>query len=291
MVWGLMLVSISALSSNLITDLSQQYQQNPLQQIRKDFNQLASALQSGDLSGAQSAYSSIQQLLQDNQSSSNSTTGSNGSSSIQNDFATLGQALQSGDLSQAQSAFSQLQSDFKAASQSAQALPQGEDQYVVSSSQQGLSVAQQVQQDYAQLASSLQAGDLSGAQSAFASLQQALQRQGASSTQSSTQSSTNFSSGSDSIANDFNAIGKALSSGNLSQAQSAFSQLQTDIRSVQQAAASQTQSLTQGLLSLLEGRHHHRGSDSSSSQNSTSTTASTDSSTASNTTSSVNIYA
>ena len=96
---------------------------------------------------------------------------------------------------------------------SAQALPQREDQYVGSSAQQGLSVAQQVQQDYAQLASSLQAGDLSGAQSAFASLQQALQSQGASSTQSSTQSSTNSSSGSDSIANDFNAIGKALSSG------------------------------------------------------------------------------
>ncbi len=63
-----MLMSISALSSNLITDLSQQYQQNPLQQIRKDFNQISSALQSGDLSGAQYAYSSFQQLLQDNQS-------------------------------------------------------------------------------------------------------------------------------------------------------------------------------------------------------------------------------
>ena len=286
-----MLMSISALSSNLITDLSQQYQQNPLQQIRKDFNQLASALQSGDLSGAQSAYSSIQQLLQDNQSSSNSISGSNGTSTIQNDFATLGQALQSGDLSQAQSAFSQLQSDFKAASQSAQALPPGEDQYVSGASQQGLSVAQQVQQDYAQLASALQSGDLSKAQSAFASLKQELQSQGASTTQASTQSSTNSSSGSDSIANDFNTIGEALSSGNLSQAQNAFSQLQADIRSVQQAAASQTQSLTQGLLSLLEGRHHHRGGDSSSGQNSTSTTASTDSSTASNSTSSVNIFA
>ncbi|MGP0071704.1 MAG: hypothetical protein ACLPWF_07190 [Bryobacteraceae bacterium] len=284
-------MSISALSSNLIADLSQQYQQNPFQKIQQDFKQLASDLQSGDMSGAQSAYASIEQLLPANQSSSSSPTGSNGSSTIQNDFAALGQALQSGDLSQAQSAFSQLQSDFKAASQSAQALPQREDQYVGSSAQQGLSVAQQVQQDYAQLASSLQAGDLSGAQSAFASLQQALQSQGASSTQSSTQSSTNSSSGSDSIANDFNAIGKALSSGNLSQAQSAFSQLQTDIRSVQQAAASQTQSFTQGLLSLLEGRYHHRGSDSSSSQNSTSTTASTDSSTASNSTSSVNIFA
>ena len=158
-------------------------------------------------------------------------------------------------------------------------------------SQQGLSVAQQVQQDYAQLASALQSGDLSKAQSAFASLQQELKSQGTSTTQAGTQSSTNSSNGSDTIANDFNAIGKALSSGNLSQAQSAFSQLQTDIRSVQQAAASQTQSLTQGLLSLLEGRHHHHRGEGSSSQSSTSTTGSTDSSTASNSNSSVNLYA
>ena len=53
-------MSISALSSNLIADLSQQYQQNPFQKIQQDFKQLASDLQSGDLSGAQSAYASIQ---------------------------------------------------------------------------------------------------------------------------------------------------------------------------------------------------------------------------------------
>ena len=108
-----------------------------------------------------------------------------------------------------------------------------------STSQQGLSVAQQVQQDYAQLASSLQSGDLAGAQSAFANLQQALQSQGTSTTQSTTESGTSSSSGSDTIANDFSALGQALSSGNLSQAQSAFSQLQTDIQSTQQAEASQ----------------------------------------------------
>ena len=110
-----MLMSISSLASTLIADLSQQYQQNPLQQIRKDFKQLASALQSGDLSGARSAYASIEQLLPANQSSSSSATGSNGSNAIQSDFASLGQALQSGDLSEAQSAFGQLQSDLKTA--------------------------------------------------------------------------------------------------------------------------------------------------------------------------------
>src|SRR5271156_2024695 len=100
-------MSISALSFNLITDLSQQ-QQNPFQEIKQDFNQLASALQSGDLSGAQSAYSNIQQLFQANPGASPSNATSNGSNTVQSDFAALGQALQSGDLSQAQSAFSQL---------------------------------------------------------------------------------------------------------------------------------------------------------------------------------------
>ena len=273
-------MSISALSSNLITDLSQQYQQNPFQKIQQDFKQLASDLQSGDLSGAQSAYASIEQLLPANQSSSGSATGSNGSSAIQSEFASLGQALQSGDLSGAQSAFSQLQSDLQTAAQSAQTLPQAEDQYVGRSSQQGLSVAKQVQQDYAQLASSLQSDDLAGAQSAFANLQQALQSQGTSTTQSSNGSSTNSSSGSDTIANDFSALGQALSSGSLSQAQSAFSQLQTDIQSTQQAEASQSQNLTQQLLALLQEQ-----------KNSTSTTVSANGSATTNSNSTVNIYA
>src|ERR1700733_13966556 len=116
-------MSISAISSNLVNDLSQQ--QNPFRQIRQDFRQLASALQNGDLSDAQSAYSSIQQVLGANSGSSNSS----GSNTLQSDFAALGQALQSGNLGQAQSAFSQLQSD-GAKGPSAQA----GDQYVPSTS-------------------------------------------------------------------------------------------------------------------------------------------------------------
>ena len=118
-------MSISALSSNLVNDLSQQ--QNPLRQIRQDFNQLASALQAGDLSGAQSAFSSLHQLLQGQQTGSNAS--SNGPSTIQSDFAALGQALQSGDLNQAQGAFSQLQNDIQTAQHAAgspgQSLTQG----------------------------------------------------------------------------------------------------------------------------------------------------------------------
>src|SRR5271154_2123449 len=97
-------MSISAVSSSLVNDLAQQ-QQNPFQQIKQDFKQLSSALQSGNLSGAQSAYGKIQQVLQANQGPSSSSSASNTTSLLQSDFSTLGQALQSGNLSQAQSVF------------------------------------------------------------------------------------------------------------------------------------------------------------------------------------------
>ena len=337
-------MSISALSSNLITDLSQQQRQNPFQQMRQDFSQLASALQSGDLSTAQSAYSNLEQLLQARQSGPTSNSGSTPATTIQNDFASVGQALQSGSIDQAQTAFSQMQKDLLAFRQTPSAAPPAEDQYVPSTSQQqALSLTQQVQQDFAQLSKSLQSGDLNGAQSAFASLQQALQIQGAitqgppvqtppilttailstptpvqtpvqttpivstpllstsvpstpipstptpsapvqttpiqSAPILSTQSTTN--SASDTITNDFNALGSALSSGNLTQAQSAFSQLQDDIQTAQKAAGSTGQSLTQGLSQIVKGHHHHHhhgGGGESSTASSTSTSDSTDSS-------------
>jgi hypothetical protein len=97
---------------------------------RQDFTQLGNALQSGNLQGAQQAFSSLEQLQGGQSSSSSSgstssassgpgTTGTGGPANpIANDFAALGQALSSGDLTQAQSAFSQLQTDVQAAKQS-----------------------------------------------------------------------------------------------------------------------------------------------------------------------------
>jgi hypothetical protein len=224
-------MSISALSSDLISDLSQQ-QWNPFRQIKQDFNQVASALQSGNLSDAQSAYASIQQLLSARQNSSNSNTGSTGSNTFQTDFATLGQALQSGDLTQAQSAFSQLKSDFQAGRQSttgggAPPWLQQQDEYV-SSASQGQNPVEEALEDYTQLANALQSGNLSDAQSAYASLQQLLPAD-----QISSNSSTS-SKAPTTIQSDFAALGQALTSGNLTQAQSAFSQLQSDLQTPSQ---------------------------------------------------------
>jgi DNA-binding FadR family transcriptional regulator len=109
-------MSVSSVSSN--SSLTQTDWRNVMKQWKQDFKQLATALQSGDLTGAQKAFQALQQLQQSNQPGGQSSNGQPGSSSnnpIQNDFAALGKALSSGDLSGAQSAFSQLQTDMQAA--------------------------------------------------------------------------------------------------------------------------------------------------------------------------------
>lgn len=88
-----------------------------VQQKRLDFEQLAQALQNGNLGGAQQAYSALDQLLSAS-SQSQGSTGNNQQGSQNNPFSTdlsaVGQALKSGDLAGAQKAFAQLQADIQA---------------------------------------------------------------------------------------------------------------------------------------------------------------------------------
>lgn len=140
-----------------------------------------------------------------------------------------------------------------------------------STQSQSLTLAKQIQQDFKQLAGSLQSGDLAGAQKAYAALQKLMPSQSQNST-SSTQSS---SSSTNPIVNDFNALGKALQSGDLTAAQSAFSTLQSDLKS-------QSQSSTTGaLMQAMRPHHHHHAAaaqgsngDSESTSSSTSTSSS-----------------
>lgn len=265
---------ISAVSSNLVSNLSQR--KNPFQEIQQDFGQLANALETGDLSGAQSAYANIQQVLQGAAGGSSST----GSTTLQNDFASLGQALQSGDLSQAQSAFAQLQND--AGGGPVQTAPPA-DTYV-SGGGPAQSPIEEAFQDYSQLATSLQNGNLAGAQSAYSNLQQLIQAyQGPSDSDSA-------------IQNDFTALGQDLQSGNLTGAQTEFSQLQNDIQAAQPPGTTGTQNA--GRPQTVEGRgarghhHHHHGGggQTASSPNSNSTSSSSNSYTASTVNSTVNTF-
>ncbi len=127
------------------------------------------------------------------------------------------------------------------------------------------STANQERQSFKQLASSLQSGDLSGAQKAFSTLQNLL-----SSNQSGSQNSP--------IKNDLTALGQALSSGDISTAQSDFSQLQTDLQSSAQSGASGS---GQAVQSAHHGGHHHHHASSASSSDASAADASTDTSAAS----------
>jgi len=82
------------------------------QQRRSEFRQLTQSLASGDLAGAQQAFSSL---------TSNQSQSSQSNSPLSQDWSALGQALQNGDLSGAQQAFAKVQQDFKTQAQGAQA--------------------------------------------------------------------------------------------------------------------------------------------------------------------------
>jgi DNA-binding FadR family transcriptional regulator len=98
----------NAYQTNTQTNITNNYKQ-----WRTEFRQLAQALQSGDLSGAQQAFSNLQQIMPNYQNTTqgqSSNTISTTGATTNNDFMQqLAQALQSGDLSGAQQAFSNLQ--------------------------------------------------------------------------------------------------------------------------------------------------------------------------------------
>jgi hypothetical protein len=82
-----------------------------LAQRKQDFQSLADARQSGNLSDAQKAFAQLQSDgVKTSQTQSSNSQGSGQSSPLQ----ALGSALQSGDLAGAQQAFAQLQQGMKA---------------------------------------------------------------------------------------------------------------------------------------------------------------------------------
>jgi hypothetical protein len=92
--------------------------QQGFSQFRQDFRDLGAALQSGDMTGAQTAFSALQQLMQGGQSGSQGQQQNNsGQNQLSLDLAALGKALQSGDPSSAKDAFAKLQQDMQAAGQ------------------------------------------------------------------------------------------------------------------------------------------------------------------------------
>jgi outer membrane protein assembly factor BamD (BamD/ComL family) len=103
----------SATSSTSSTSASSNSTSSTSGSASQTFNQLAQDLQSGNLSAAQSDYSTLQQNLQSGRDHFRHMHAHmhHADSGIQQELSQLGQALQSGNLSAAQQAYSTLSSD------------------------------------------------------------------------------------------------------------------------------------------------------------------------------------
>src|SRR6185295_2693196 len=104
-------MNISGVSS---TNSPYDYQtqiQSSFKQRAEDFKSLESALQSGDLSGAQQAFATLTQDGRPVQQAG--SAGKSGNGQAATDFQALQTALQSNDLAEAQKAFSTLKQDIQ----------------------------------------------------------------------------------------------------------------------------------------------------------------------------------
>lgn len=114
------------------------------------------------------------------------------------------------------------------------------------------------------LQQSLQSGDLSGAQKAFAALQKSAPPPPPPDAQD---SSGDQSGKSNSFQSDFEALGQALQSGDLTEASKAFETLQSDMQAARQASGNNG-------VGGAQHRHHHRQQDVSTSLDSSLTSTS-----------------
>jgi len=181
-------MSVSGISSNnWFSYYNTQDVQSKMKQIQQDFQQLGKDLQSGNLSGAQADFATLQQLLPQN----NSTSSTHSSNPIAQAFSQLSTDLQAGNLSAAQQDYSTIQQDFH--NQSAQM--QGPRMHGHHHHRGGEgSGTSEINQLLDQLGQALQSGNLTTAQQVFNSLQKEFQHfsqnNGLSSSQPSSQSSS-----------------------------------------------------------------------------------------------------
>jgi hypothetical protein len=168
-------MSVSGISSSNFFNQSVQAAQSPFQQFQQDFQQLGQALQSGNLSAAQSDFVTLQQLVPQPAatSTSNSASTAQNTNPLSQTFSQLSQALQNGNLSAAQQDFTAIQQDFQ--NQAAQGTQHAEGHHHHHHGGGGGDEANTIMTDFDQLGEELQSGNLSSAQQTYSALQQQFQ--------------------------------------------------------------------------------------------------------------------
>jgi Skp family chaperone for outer membrane proteins len=238
-------MSTAAVSSASIFQEIQSFYQTR----QADVKQLGSALQSGDLNGAQQAYSALAALGQSGPFANSEPFSKSAPAQA---FEAIGQDLQAGDLAGAQAAFATLskQNDSAAPAQATPAAvvnltpPVNTTATGDASSiyQQLQAYREQRQTELAQLGQDLQAGNARAAQQDFNTLTALGQSGPNANGQTFARTDRN---------QDFQAIGQALQSGDLAGAQSAFTALAGTFGGQSQQAQAATAAYTSNAVEIV----------------------------------------
>jgi hypothetical protein len=173
---------IGLLSSNLFASGAAQNTQNAqntqssqgapsnFRQLKTEFQQLGQDLQAGNLTQAQQDYATLSQNLPN--------AGQTTTNPVLQALTQLGQDLQAGNLQAAQQDYANVQQDAQQQQAAQVGGHHGHHHHHAESSQSSSSTSNSINQAFGTLAQDLQAGNLSGAQSAFATLQSDLQQIG-----------------------------------------------------------------------------------------------------------------
>ena len=156
-------MSIAGILSSSFSNYNIQNVQSRMQQFEQEFQQLGQDLQSGNVSGAQSDFATLQQSAPQASSSSQSA------SPIAQAFNQLATDLEAGNTTAAQQDYSTIQQDFQ--NQGAQMHHHHHHHHGGGGSQSNA-----IEQMFQQLGRDLQSGQLSAPQQAYGALQQDLQQ-------------------------------------------------------------------------------------------------------------------
>ena len=159
-------MSITSIASSTLLHYSGQTMQSNRQKFQQSMEQLGQDLQSGNMSAAQSDFATLQQMAPQ----IGSTTSSQSNNSLTQEFNQLGTDLQSGNTTAAQQDYTQIQQQVSATASGSV----HHHHHHGGGGGGGNDLSQMLQQ----LGQQLQAGNLSGAQQAYTTLQQQLQTLG-----------------------------------------------------------------------------------------------------------------
>lgn len=172
--------SVSSISSSLTEGLANWA--SSMKKVQSEFKQLGQDLQSGNVTQAESDYTTLTQDLSSFSSTSTSAASSSATttstdsstSSLADALNTLGQDLQSGNLTAAQSDFKTVQNDLQQTSNQAPPPPPPSSDASTSTS------ASAILKELSALGDDLSSSDLTSAQTAYTTLQQDLSQLGVS---------------------------------------------------------------------------------------------------------------